>query len=301
MNAENGTTLSLGAALITGTVNGVGIGGNILIILVIASTAGLRGFSGALMINQAVAEVLQEVVLQVLILLFSIRPPMIQLTIHVRLLLFGLSGVVSHSLSALSANLYLAICKQQQYMTMITWKRIGAFLCCSWIFNALIVNLYYVVPSFYAVDLESSFDFLNVNLTSSNWWFLVLLVVNIVFVPICSAATCFLKIQSYMKCPSMAALGPSNMSKVKLSQTVHLTTILYLISFVPVLVIISVKVHIPFGKAVSWAVCSSYYIIKFMVYLKLYKPFRETMKSMCCKTCQRRVGHADLSSTLETS
>ncbi|XP_046549402.1 somatostatin receptor type 5-like [Haliotis rubra] len=298
MDTENQTVLSLNAALVTGSVNAVGIGGNIMVIIVIARTAGLRGFSGALMINQAVAEVLQEVVIQFLIYHFAVRPPMIQLTIHVRLLLFGLSGVVSHSLSALSTNLYLAICKQHQYKTMVTWKRIGAFLCCSWIFNVLIVSLYHVVPSFYEVNLESSSDFLNINLTPSNWWFFLLLAVNIVLVPISSAATCFLKIQSCMKCPTMATLGPRNMAKVKLSQTIHLTTIIYLITFVPVLLVISLKFHMPFGKAISWAICSSYYIIKLLVYLKLYKPFRTTMKGMFC---HNRVGDADCSGTLETS
>ncbi|XP_046341087.2 mu-type opioid receptor-like [Haliotis rufescens] len=294
MDSDNATVLFTGTAIITtaitGLVNAWGIIGNIVIIFIIARTPNMRGFSGALMINHAVADVIQESVSQIVVLLFAVGPRMVQLNIYLRLALFSLSGVVSHSVSALSVNLYLAICRQQQYKRLVTWKRVFAFMACSWAINIAISSLYHVVPSFYTVDLNSRSDIPYMDITPSNCWFYLLLVLNIVVIPICTAATCYLRIRSFMKCPTMSSMGPNNMNKVKLSQMIHIITIIYFLTFIPVFIIMSAKVQMQGVKTVIWAVNSSYYIIKLFLYLKLYKPFRETAKAICCNSCQNRLG-----------
>lgn len=297
MDTDNRTVLLADAAVITaaisGTVNALGVWGNIITIIFIARTAGMRGYSGALMINQAVAEVMQEILSLVAMSLFLVRPRLVQLDIHIRLALFGLCGVISQSLSALSANLYLAICKQRRYKNMVTWNRFVIFLGCSWTFNSAIVCMYHFDPSFYVVDQMSHSDVLHINPTYSNCWFLILWVLNVAFVPLCTSATCFLKIRSNMKHPTMANLSPHNMDKVMLAQTVHIMTIIYLITLIPVIGASSVEVRTPGVKALFWAISSSFYILKLLIYVKLYTPFRETTKAMCCNFCQNRVGHID--------
>ncbi|XP_046345827.2 allatostatin-A receptor-like [Haliotis rufescens] len=294
MDKDNATVLFTDTAIITaaitGLVNALGIIGNIVIIFILARTPGMRGFSGALMINHAVAEVIQESVIQIVIVLFVIRPGFAQFDIHLRLSIFSLSGVVSHSVSALSVNIYLAICRPLQYKRLVTWKRVFAFVAFSWTINIAISSLYHVVPSFFTVDLKSHSDIMYMDLTPSNCWFFLLLVLNILIIPICTTATCYLRIRSFMKCPTMSTIGPNIMNKVQLSQMIHITTIIYLLTFIPIFIVISVKVQIQGVKAGFWAVNSSYYIIKLFLYFKLYKPFRETAKAICPNSCQNRVG-----------
>ncbi|XP_071094661.1 melatonin receptor type 1A-A-like [Haliotis cracherodii] len=292
MDKDNATVLFTDTAIITtaitGLLNALGIIGNIVIIFIIARTRDMRGFSGALMINHAVAEIIQESVIQIVLIYAYIRPGFVQFYIHLRLSLFSLSGVVSHSVSALSVNLYLAIYRQEQYKRLVTWKRVFAFMACSWTINIAISSLYHVVPSVYTVDLKSHSDIMYMDLTPSNCWFFLLLVLNILVIPICTTTTCYLRIRSFMKCPTMSTIGPNIMHKVQLSQMTHITTIIFLLTFIPIFIIISAKVQIQGVKAVFWAVNSSYYIIKLFLYFRLYKPFRETAKAICRNFCRDR-------------
>ncbi|XP_067680246.1 rhodopsin, GQ-coupled-like [Haliotis asinina] len=258
------------ATAINGVVNAWCILGNIVNIVIISKTPGMRGFSGALIINHAAAEILQECVTQCIIFLYVVRPRIVQLDICLRLCILALSGVISHSLSAVSVNLYLAIFKLQRYSRIVTWKRVFAFLGWSWNFNIALSSLYYFVPSFYTVDYNASTDIVFTNITQSNCWFLVLILINVFGIPFCTATTCFLKIRSAVKRPTIATIGPNNAKKVQLSQVIHIFTMIYLLTYVPFVIVSLVNVKMEGIKAVLWTVHTSYHVTKLFLYFKVY-------------------------------
>ncbi|XP_071094512.1 adenosine receptor A3-like [Haliotis cracherodii] len=260
--------------------------GNILIIIIIARTPGMRGVSGALMINQAAADVIQKIISLVSICVAPFQ--MAQFQIHLRLSLFALQGVVSHSIAALSANLYLAICMQHMYKSKVTMKRVYVFLGCSWTFNIAIACTSHTVQSFHSVDL-TSLNIIHIRLTSSNCWFLVLMILNTIVAPFCLVAASFLRIRSFTNRPSMTNILPSSVRKVMLSHMIHIMAIIYLISSIPIFVAISVEVPLKGFKAIALTVNSIYHILKPFLYIKLYKPFRETVTAMLGNPCQNRV------------
>ncbi|XP_046566010.1 mu-type opioid receptor-like [Haliotis rubra] len=290
MDMDNVTVLftatELTSAYLLGTLHFLGVSANVIILIIIIGTAGMRGFSGALMINKVVAEIIQEIITLTAILVAPYQ--LVQFQIYLRLSLFALQGVVSHSICALSVNLYLAICKQLQYRSLVTWERIYKFLACSWIFNIVITSTYHFLPSMYTVDF-TSLNILHIHLTPFNFWILLIMILNIIVVPFCLVMACFLKFRISTHRLSMMMMSPRSVKKVKMSQFIHTVAAVYLLTLIPLLIAISVEVPLKGFKAIAWTVNSIYHILKPFLYVKLYKPFRETVNAMRCNSCEKRV------------
>lgn len=285
--AENDTykSHSLPIASLTLSCNFWSIMCNGAIIATITKTNALQGYSGKLLISQAVA----DICLEISTILIYIHVPLKTMIISpdfIRILTtlgIAFHGIVAYSIMASGWNLYLATCGHLTYRFDMTWRKLAKIILFSWLFNLVLPFLHYTTNDYFVWGerLLRLFP----TYTSRNWWFGVLCVTNVTLMPLCVTVGYFYKIRKYTRSlPAVVTNGEHSHTsrKIKLALMNIVIMILHITSFLPLHLVQACKVTTP-GVSSFVAICYySYHMFKIFLFMKLFKPFRKTIRSFCC-------------------